>query len=318
MTARVYESAIVAKPIDLVWAALRNADYAYSTHVVNVELEGKADWDDVGGVRKVTYTDRTVQKLRLTELSDTNHTFTVELLESSPAVTYLSVVHTLRLKRVSHDNSTLVELISDFSKDASPAVISDSKYKKLDAFKHIRDYLAGGIARRTFSADGKETKTPPTGIPGTKHERSFIAVKPDGVGRGLIGEVIGRFERRGYKLVALKMTWPTRAKAAGHYDDLKTKPFFPGLIEFFSSGPIVAMVWEGLGVIAGGRALLGATDPQDSRPGTIRGDFALDKGRNVVHGSDSARGAAHEIAFWFGPDEISNYALPTAGLIYEK
>jgi len=77
MTARVYESAIVAKPIDLVWAALRNADYAYSTHVVNVELEGKADWDDVGGVRKVTYTDRTVQKLRLTELSDTNHTFTV-------------------------------------------------------------------------------------------------------------------------------------------------------------------------------------------------------------------------------------------------
>jgi len=321
MSSRVHESAIIAKPIDVVWSAIRNADFAFSTAVVNVELDGKADWDDVGGVRRVTYTDvnRTVQKYKLTELSDEQKFLTFELLESTPAVTYMSAVHTWKLKRITHDNTTLFESISDYSKDASVAVIADAKYKKLDQFRDIRAYLTGGIAKRQFGyAAHGEVKTPPHGVFGTRHERSFIAVKPDGVQRGLVGEVITRFERKGYKLVSLKMTWPSRAKAAGHYDDLKSRPFFPALIEFFSSGPIVAMVWEGLGVIAGGRRLLGETDPKASSPGTIRGDFAVEVGRNICHGSDSQRGAEREINFWFAPDEISNYCATAASWVYEK
>jgi len=302
----------------VVWAAVRNNDFGWATNVTNAEMEGKADWDDVGGVRRVTFVGSTVQKFKLTELSDANTTLTFELIESTPAVTYLAAVHTWKLKRVSHDNTTLFESISDYSKDASAAVIADAKYKKLDQFRDLRAYLAGGIAKRTFGAGGHEVKTPHHGIPGTKHERSFIAVKPDGVQRALIGEIIGRFEKRGYKLVGMKLTWPTRAKAAIHYDDLKTKPFFPALIDFFSSGPIVAMVWEGAGVILGGRTLLGATDPKASAPGTIRGDFAIETPRNICHGSDSPRGAEREINFWFAADEISNYTPTIASWIYEK
>jgi len=318
MSTRVQESAIIAKPIGDVWGAIRNGDFAFSSAVGNVELEGKVDWDDVGGIRRVTYTDRTVQKYKLTELSDTSYSLSFELLESTPAVTYMAAVHSWKLKRVSHDNSTLFESVTDYSKDAGAAVLTDSKYKKLDQFRDLRAYVSGGIARRSFSTEGKEVKTPPHGISGTKYERSFIAVKPDGVQRGLIGDVISRFEKKGYKLVALKMAWPTRGKAAGHYDDLKTRPFFPALVEFFSSGPIVAMVWEGSGVIAGGRTLLGATAPSASAPGTIRGDFGIDVGRNICHGSDSPSGAEREINFWFGPEEIQHYTPSITSWIYEK
>jgi nucleoside-diphosphate kinase len=318
MSTRVYESAIIAKPISDVWAAIRSTDFAFSTAVSNTELDGKADWDDVGGVRKVTYTDRTVQKFKLLELSDANRQLTFELLESSPAVTYLAAVTSWKLKRISHDNTTLFESVTDFSKDASPAVTSDSKYKKLDQFNDLRKYISGGVAKRTFDSVGREAKVPIGGIVGTKNERSFIAVKPDGVQRALVGEIISRFERRGYKLVALKLTWPTKEKAEGHYDDLKARPFFPALVKFFSSGPIVAMVWEGLGVIAGGRKLLGETDPKASAPGTIRGDYAVDVGRNICHGSDGPSGAAREIAFWFSPDEVANYCATIAPWVYEK
>jgi len=157
-------------------------------------------------------------------------------------------------------------------------------------------------------AEGEEKKNVPIGgLPGTPFERSFIAVKPDGVQRALVGKIIQRFEERGYTLVALKLVHPSEAQAKGHYDDLKDKPFFPKLTQFFSSGPIVAMVWQGKDVIKTGRVMLGATNPLASTPGTIRGDFAIDVGRNVCHGSDSAEGAQREIAFWFTPAEVVNW-----------
>jgi len=145
------------------------------------------------------------------------------------------------------------------------------------------------------------------GTPGTKTERTFIAVKPDGVQRGLVGEVIKRFEAKGYKLVAIKIVRPTPQFAAEHYADLSSKAFFPGLVQYFSSGPVVAMVWEGAGVIKGGRALVGATNPRDALPGSIRGDLCIQVGRNIIHGSDSPESAAHEIALWFTPYEVANW-----------
>ncbi|CBZ29691.1 nucleoside diphosphate kinase b [Leishmania mexicana MHOM/GT/2001/U1103] len=148
-------------------------------------------------------------------------------------------------------------------------------------------------------------------------ERTFIAVKPDGVQRGLAGEIICRFERKGYKLVALKMLQPTTEQAEGHYKDLSSKPFFPALVKYFSSGPIVCMVWEGKNVVKGGRMLLGATNPADSHPGTIRGDFAVDVGRNVCHGSDSVESAEREIAFWFKADELACWTSHSVSQIYE-
>ena len=111
-------------------------------------------------------------------------------------------------------------------------------------------------------------------------ERSFIAIKPDGVQRGLVGEILGRFERKGFKLVGLKQLTPSRALAESHYGVHKERPFFAGLVDFITSGPVVAMVWEGEGVIASARKLIGATKPLEAEPGTIRGDLAVNIGRN--------------------------------------
>lgn len=113
------------------------------------------------------------------------------------------------------------------------------------------------------------------------------------------------------------MTVPSKEKAEGHYADLAGKPFFGGLTDFFSSGPIVAMVWEGENVIATGRRMMGATKPFDSAPGTIRGDFAINMGRNIIHGSDGEESAAKEIAFWFAPEEIATYTPAINSWIYE-
>jgi nucleoside-diphosphate kinase len=148
-------------------------------------------------------------------------------------------------------------------------------------------------------------------------ERTFIAVKPDGVQRGLVGEIIARFERKGFKLVALKMLQPSTEQAQGHYADLSSKPFFNALVEYFSSGPIVGMVWEGKNVVKSGRMLLGATNPADSLPGTIRGDYAVDVGRNVCHGSDAVESAQREIAFWFKPEELVSWTSHSTNQIYE-
>ena len=149
------------------------------------------------------------------------------------------------------------------------------------------------------------------------NERTFIAIKPDGVQRGLIGEIIKRFETKGYKLVAMKLMTPTLEQAKEHYIDLASKPFYEGLCKYFSSGPICAMVWEGKNAIKGGRTLLGATNPADSLPGTIRGDYAVDVGRNVCHGSDAVESAERELAFWFKPEELNNYVANNAVQVYE-
>lgn len=114
------------------------------------------------------------------------------------------------------------------------------------------------------------------------------------------------------------MVSPTRAQAEAHYADLATKPFFPGLCAFFSSGPIVAMVWEGQGAILGGRKLMGTTNPADSAPGSIRGDYSIITGRNIIHGSDGADSAEAEIKHWFTAAEINEWSSVEAPWIYEK
>jgi len=130
-------------------------------------------------------------------------------------------------------------------------------------------------------------------------ERTFIAIKPDGVQRGYVSEIIGRFEKKGFKLIGLKQLIPSKDLAQNHYGVHKERPFFGDLVDFISSGPVVAMVWEGDGVILSARKLIGATKPLEADPGTIRGDLAIDIGRNIIHGSDSKESADREISFFF-------------------
>merc|ERR1712008_621628 len=122
-------------------------------------------------------------------------------------------------------------------------------------------------------------------------ERTFIMLKPDAVQRGLVGEIIKRFEQKGFKLVAMKMMHASVEHLEEHYSDLKGKGFFPGLIKYINSGPVVPMVWEGLNVVKTGRVMLGETNPAASAPGTIRGDFSIQVGRNMCHGSDAVESA---------------------------
>ncbi|KAK9896732.1 putative nucleoside-diphosphate kinase [Cystobasidium minutum MCA 4210] len=147
-------------------------------------------------------------------------------------------------------------------------------------------------------------------------EQTYIMIKPDGVNRGLVGDIIARFEKRGYKLVALKMVTATKEHLEKHYADLSSKSFFPGLVKYMASGPVVAMVWEGKDVVKQGRAMLGATNPLASAPGTIRGDYCIDVGRNVCHGSDAVESAQKEIALWF-PEGLNQYKLASEGWVYE-
>ena len=122
-------------------------------------------------------------------------------------------------------------------------------------------------------------------------ERTFIMIKPDGVQRGLVGKILQRFEERGYKLVSLKFVHASEDLLKQHYADLSSKGFFPGLIKYMHSGPVVPMVWEGKDAVKQGRAMLGQTNPLASAPGSIRGDFCIDVGRNICHGSDSVESA---------------------------
>ena len=135
-------------------------------------------------------------------------------------------------------------------------------------------------------------------------ERTFVAIKPDGVQRGLVAEIIGRFETKGFKLVGLKQLKPSKELAEKHYGVHRERPFFSGLVNFITSGPVVAMVWEGEGVIASARKLIGATKPLEAEPGTIRGDLAINIGRNVIHGSDGFDTASFEINLWFRDEEL--------------
>lgn len=132
-----------------------------------------------------------------------------------------------------------------------------------------------------------------------RDERTFIMIKPDGVQRGIYPDIIQRFEKRGYKLVAMKLVSPGKEHLGKHYSDLSHLSFFPKLIDYMTSGPVIAMVWEGTDAVATGRKMLGKTKPLESEPGTIRGDFCIDVGRNIIHGSDSVESANKEIALWF-------------------
>ncbi|GIL48307.1 hypothetical protein Vafri_4584 [Volvox africanus] len=147
-------------------------------------------------------------------------------------------------------------------------------------------------------------------------EQSYIMIKPDGVQRGLVGDVIKRFEQRGYTLKGLKLINVAKDLAEKHYQDLSARPFFPALVDYICSGPVVAMVWEGKGVVATGRKMIGATNPLASEPGTIRGDFAIEVGRNVIHGSDSVESAQREISLWF-PEGVAEWTPVAKPWIYE-
>lgn len=147
-------------------------------------------------------------------------------------------------------------------------------------------------------------------------ERTYIMIKPDGVQRGLVGEIISRFEKRGFFLRALKQTLPNEELLKQHYSDLAQKPFFPKLIQYMLSGPVVCMVWEGKSVVVTGRKMLGETNPVNSAPGTIRGDFCIDVGRNICHGSDSVESANKEIGLWF-PEGVNEWKSHSHEWIYE-
>ncbi|MCR8642290.1 nucleoside-diphosphate kinase [Paenibacillus sp. N1-5-1-14] len=138
-------------------------------------------------------------------------------------------------------------------------------------------------------------------------ERTYLMVKPDGVQRGLVGEIVKRLEGKGFQLVGAKLMNVSREQAEYHYSDLSEKPFFGELIDFITSGPVFGMVWEGDQVIALSRTLMGKTNVLDAAPGTIRGDFALHTGMNLIHGSDSPENAEKEINNFFKPEEILDY-----------
>ena len=148
-------------------------------------------------------------------------------------------------------------------------------------------------------------------------ERTFIMVKVDGVERGIIGEIMTRFEKRGFKLVAGKLAKESEEHIKKHYEDLSSKPFYSKLCKFASSGPVFAMVWEGLDAVKTGRVMLGETDPLKSAPGTIRGDYCIHIGRNIVHGSDSVESAKKEIGLWFKDDELVDWTPTSHTWIYE-
>ena len=150
-------------------------------------------------------------------------------------------------------------------------------------------------------------------------ERTFVMVKPDGVQRGLIGEITSRFEHRGLKLVAAKALQLDEELATEHYSEHKGKPFFADLIDFITSGPVFAMVWEGKDATRQVRRMVGATDPGEAAPGTIRGDYGLDLGRNVIHASDHEDEGANEreIAVFFDDEELLDYEQATDEWRYE-
>lgn len=138
-------------------------------------------------------------------------------------------------------------------------------------------------------------------------ERTFLMIKPDGVQRNLVGEVIKRLENKGFTLVGLKLMSVSRELAEKHYDVHKERPFFSGLVDFIVSSPVVAMVWQGEGVVVSARKIIGATDPLAAEPGTIRGDYGVNIGRNLIHGSDAIETAQREIALWFKEDELVSW-----------
>lgn len=148
-------------------------------------------------------------------------------------------------------------------------------------------------------------------------ERTYVMIKPDGVQRNLVGEILARFEKKGFKIAAMKMLQLTREIAEKHYAEHIGKPFFESLAEYITSGPVVAIVLEGKEVVATVRTMNGATNPLNAVPGTVRGDYAIEVGKNVIHASDSVESAAREIGIYFTEAEIIDYKKAADGWIYE-
>ncbi|GER71600.1 nucleoside diphosphate kinase [Weizmannia acidilactici] len=147
-------------------------------------------------------------------------------------------------------------------------------------------------------------------------ERTFLMVKPDGVQRQLIGEIVSRFEKKGFRLVGAKLMQISTELAEKHYAEHKERPFFGDLVEFITSGPVFAMVWEGENVIATARQMMGKTNPAEAAPGTIRGDYGMIVSKNIIHGSDSEESAKREISLFFREDELLSYSRPLDSSIY--
>ena len=188
-------------------------------------------------------------------------------------------------------------------------VLPDETYKK--------DYWAEQKEkqRQAHNMKQKPASPPPPRKPNA--ERTFIMIKPDGVQRGLIGKIIERFEQKGFHLTAMKLTCPSEEHLEIHYGDLRQKPFFKSMINYMTFGPVCAMVWEGLGSVKTARKMLGETNPADSAPGSIRGDFCIETGRNICHGSDSVANAEKEIDLWFKKDELLEWKSHEADWINE-
>ena len=148
-------------------------------------------------------------------------------------------------------------------------------------------------------------------------EQTYLMVKPDGVQRGLCGEILSRFEKKGLKIVGLKFMVISKEVAENHYGEHKGKPFFPSLISYITSGPVFAMVWEGENAVTICRNMMGKTKPLESAPGTIRGDYCLVTGLNIIHGSDSPESAAREIGIFFKPEELVEYTKDSDKWLYE-
>lgn len=149
-------------------------------------------------------------------------------------------------------------------------------------------------------------------------EKTLVIVKPDGVERGLVGQVIKRIEDKGFRLVAIKILRIDKGLARQHYHEHIDKPFFPEMLTYITSSPVVVMVWEGPGVISSVRAVMGSTDPLTAAPGTIRGDYGVSISRNIVHGSDSLAAAQREIALFFDPEELIKYQRSVDDWIISK
>ena len=148
-------------------------------------------------------------------------------------------------------------------------------------------------------------------------EKTFVMVKPDGVERGLMGEVVSRLERRGLRFIAAKFMWVSQELAEKHYAIHKGKPFYEPLIKYITSAPVLAMVWEGPNAVAAVRQTMGSTQPVEAAPGSIRHDFALMVGRNLTHASDSVENGELEVALWFKPDELVYWQRETDRWIFE-
>lgn len=148
-------------------------------------------------------------------------------------------------------------------------------------------------------------------------DRTFVMVKPDGVQRGLVGEIVSRLEAKGLKLVAAKFEKLSESRVNEHYREHLSKPFFPSMKSYIMGGPCFLMVWEGKNVVAIVRTIIGTTNPQEAAPGTIRGDYGIDIGRNVIHASDSPESAAREIGIHFKPEEVFSYTRIDESVLYE-